>query len=724
MKRFVFVLSSALVILSFVFWLFFSQGFYIFRRKDGNTSLTLIARTQGKQIQVYTENAWTEFEIRGVNMGSGMPGAWSTDYKIDKSTYLRWFEQIHQMGANVIRVYGIQNAAFYHALSTFNAHSATPLYLIQGIWVDDYVQNSHMDAYDSSYRQRLIEDCKATVDVLHGRCFLLKNDSNGSSGLFLSDVSDWVLGYVIGGEWTDVTVAYTNESHRDLIGYSGNYLCTDPDASAFEKMLAEVGDRLVTYEDEKYAEQKLLSFANGRSTDPFLYPDDIIEFYSKCASIDMEHIHTTENFQSGLFASYSVYSYDLDYLSLMQPEQWQSLTPHFVDFQDCDGTTGNLDTFLAYLKLLNAHHTIPVVVIEYGENSSRGTAQQNSTSRLRNGYMSETEQADRLVQCYQDIISSGCSGSCVFSWQDEWSKRIWNTMFSTDLSRNVYWNDAQTGDQHFGILAFDPGKTTICVIDGDVSEWSDTDIVKKYSDGSSISLKYDEGYIYLRVYKPGYVFGKETLYIPIDTTSKTGSTTSSLGLTFDKPADFLIQIHQPYDSALMVQNRYHAIYANYSQELTGNDAYVAPPAKDSPVFEIEKMAIKDSTQQFRNSFTSLDCFETGRLRYGNTNPSCTDYDSLADFMAEEENIEIRIPWALLNFSDPSRMQIHDDYYDGNYGVRSISLRHISIGIGTKDQLIEMGTVSLKGWRNRPTYHERLKPVYYALQSIWTGGETS
>ena len=87
----------------------------------------------------------------------------------------------------------------------------------------------------------------------------------------------------------------------------------------------------------------------------------------------MEHIHTTENFQSGLFASYSVYSYDLDYLSLMQPEQWQSLTPHFVDFQDCDGTTGNLDTFLAYLKLLNAHHTIPVVVIEYGENSSRGT---------------------------------------------------------------------------------------------------------------------------------------------------------------------------------------------------------------------------------------------------------------------------------------------------------------------------------------------------------------
>lgn len=208
MKRFVFVLSSALAILSFVFWLLFSQGFYIFRRKDGNTSLTLIARTQGKQIQVYTENAWTEFEIRGVNMGSGMPGAWSTDYKIDKSTYLRWFEQIHQMGANVIRVYGIQNAAFYHALSTYNAHSATPLYLIQGIWVDDYVQNSHMDAYDPGYRQRLIEDCKATVDVLHGRCFLLKNDSNGSSGLFLSDVSDWVLGYVIGGEWTDVTVAY------------------------------------------------------------------------------------------------------------------------------------------------------------------------------------------------------------------------------------------------------------------------------------------------------------------------------------------------------------------------------------------------------------------------------------------------------------------------------------------------------------------------------------
>ena len=79
---------------------------------------------------------------------------------------------------------------------------------------------------------------------------------------------------------------------------------------------------------------------------------------------------------------------------------------------------------------------------------------------------------------------------------------------------------------------------------------------------------------------------------------------------------------------------------------------------------------------------------------------------------------------MLNFADPSRMQIHDDYYDGSYGVRFISLRQISVGLGTADRTIEMGTHSLQGWKNRPTWHERLKPAYYAMQKVWTNGGVS
>ena len=35
-----------------------------------------------------------------------------------------------------------------------------------------------------------------------------------------------------------------------------------------------------------------------------------------------------------------------------------------------------------------------------------------------------------------------------------------------------------------------------------------------------------------------------------------------------------------------------------------------------------------------------------------------DYDSLADFCFGEDCVEIRIPWALLNFANPAEMLIH------------------------------------------------------------------
>ena len=60
------------------------------------------------------------FEIRGVNMGVGIPGEWATDYAIDKETYLRWFQYIQDMGANTIRVYTILHDDFYNAFYEYN----------------------------------------------------------------------------------------------------------------------------------------------------------------------------------------------------------------------------------------------------------------------------------------------------------------------------------------------------------------------------------------------------------------------------------------------------------------------------------------------------------------------------------------------------------------------------------------------------------------------------
>ena len=113
-------------------------------------------------------------------------------------------------------------------------------------------------------------------------------------------------------------------------------------------------------------------------------------------------------------------------------------------------------------------------------------------------------------------------------------------------------------------------------------------------------------------------------------------------------------------------------------------------------------------------------FETGRLTYGNANPNSENFNSIADFIACGEYIEIRLPWQLLNFADPSRMTIHDDYYNGNYGVDYISIDEMYVGIAEteSDDRIPLYAKELKGWGNDVTYHERLKSSYYVMQSIW------
>ena len=81
-------------------------------------------------------------------------------------------------------------------------------------------------------------------------------------------------------------------------------------------------------------------------------------------------------------------------------------------------------------------------------------------------------------------------------------------------------------------------------------------------------------------------------------------------------------------------------------------------------------------------------------------------------------MELRLPWQLLNFSNPSEMQIHDDYYQ-HYGIENLSIREIYAGVGDgPGRRIPMEAFPLEGWGKRPASHERLKRSYYILRDYW------
>lgn len=708
MRKFIIAAFTVIVLLFSANYAYYNLGIYI----DLHPSVTATTQTVTDEDTIYLldGNKQVPFEIRGVNLGVGIPGKWATDYAIDKETYLRWFAQIQEMGANTIRIYTIQSEPFYEAFYEYNKDREKPLYLLHGVWVNDYILNSHRDGFDPDFQKQFIDDCQMVVDIIHGKRNFTLGRGLGS-GRYRHDISPWVLGYIIGVEWEDTTVTYTDHKFPERTQYEGEYLYTSPDASPFERMLCEVGDSMISYETQRYKQQRLLAFSNWPTTDPFDYSQEISAFFMKCAKMDAEHIRSTDAFLSGQFASYHVYPYYPDYL-LYEKDQ-----SNFLKTED-----GRTNTYRTYLKRLADHHTMPVVISEYGVSTGRGMAQRDKNTGRNQGNMSEQEQGEALIQCYQDIMSVGCAGSCVFTWQDEWFKRTWNTMHAVDLLKTPFWSDYQTNEQYFGLLAFDPGKEkSICYVDGDVSEWNEEDLISQ-NDELSLSMKYDEKFLYFLIHKQDLDLSTDTFFIPVDTTPKSGSTyCQKYRLPFERAADFLIVLDGKSNSRVLVQERYEVLRAMFRRETEDKDAYTDPPDVDTPIFKPINLMLQTATPLLSGNWEALaDVYETGKLTYGNANPESPDYNSLADFICQGDYIEMRLPWQLLNFSNPSEMMIHDDYYL-HYGVEQIHINKMYVGITDQHNMahrIPMEPLSLNGWGRRVTYHERLKPSYFMLKDYW------
>lgn len=715
MKKYIIIVSVIIMLFLMFDNAYYHLGWHI---SFGDNEPRCFVKTDGKSILIKSDEKFKEFEIKGVNLGSAVPGQWSADYATSEDTYLRWFEQIQAMGANTVRVYGVQSDVFYNAFYKYNQNNKNPLYLLQGVLVNDYVQFSHRDAFDKDFMESFEDNAKTAVDVIHGRKKIqIGRRASSASGSFKKDVSDWVIGYILGIDWEPSTVAYTNEKYKNSgLSYNGEYMYAKDMAAPFEIMLATVGDKLIEYETKKYETQRLVAFSNQPATDPFTYPEDVARLYEKYAFINTENIAVTDEFVSGQFASYHVYPFQTDLLQYIND---------FGETEPCYNENGTLNDYRTYFMMLESHHSLPVVISEFGISTGRNVEHEATDREGVYSRVSENEQGKALADCWEDIKLAGLNGGCVYSWQDDWSKRTWNTYYAINEERSPYWSDYQTNGQYFGLLSFDTGeKKSVCYVDGDISEWNEDDNLIK--EDIELSVKYDEKFMYFLVKKENLDFSNDIIFIPIDTTQKTGSNyCKEYDAKFDREADFLLVINGIDNTRLLVQERYEALRSTYSQRINGFDTYRKEniPEKNSPIFVpintiVEKKVLSENPLE-RNIDILI---ETGKLLYGNANPKSQEFNSLADFISAGDYIEIRIPWQLLNFSDPSRMQIHDDYYDGNYGIKNITISETYIGAGSKSERIALKKLKLKGWGNKVTYHERLKQSYYIMQRLWKGCE--
>ncbi len=672
----------------------------------------------------FREGAYEQLDVQGLNLGMAKPGRFPGEAAITRTEYDRWLSDIGEI-ANVVRTYTIHPPAFYRALAAYNEGRDDPLLLLQGTWVPT---RDLLDADTATELSGAVdEELRRTVDVVHGNTMLPERPGH-ATGTYDADVSEHTLGFLFGVEWPPEVVTDTNEHGSDG-EYNGAYLKTQ-NGSAFERWLAGRLDRIVSREMENYGTQRPVSFVNWVTTDPLSHPYEPFNA-EDAVSVDPDVLQPTGAFDAGTLAVYHVYPYYPDFLNE---------TPEYVGYTDHRGEPNNYAGYLADLVDTTDH---PVLIAEFGVPSSRGIAHRNVHNRDQ-GRHTEREQGEIVAGMFEDIRHAGTAGGMAFSWQNEWFKRTWNLDARSVPGRRPYWSNVETPEQRFGLLAFEPVNNPS--LDGSIGGWEDTrmwqpsitDDTASTRTITELRVTHDFEGLYVRL-------GFERLSDPVDwtrvnalvTVGVTGrSTELPLETGATATADFVVRLGGQGDSRLLVDSRYDAFAREFGSEAGLKlDDYRDGSAGFVPIREPINLGY---TVPKTGEEVPFEAVETGRLRYGNGNPSSSGYDSLTDVHVDATNdvVELRIPWILLNVADPSgKRRIATD---PDAGLDTVSFDEVSIGAATyepdtKGAAIktdgetnlahgtEGETTAVKtfeyGWEpwDVPEYKPRLKRSYDVLQ---------
>ena len=685
---------------------------YIYGSQDGKGEHEMQpARIAGNHFEVQTSEGWQEITIKGVNMGMAKPGRFPGEAAITEEEYYRWFEQIGEMNANTIRVYTLHPPDFYDALHRYNKRHE-PLYIMHGMWADEGKMHEGRDAYQESLNKEFDRDIKNVVDAVHGKGNVAPEPGK-ASGKYTKDISPYVIGWILGVEWYPPFVVGTNEGHGDVGQYEGTYYRTEG-ASAFEHWLAQKMDFVSKYESDNYGTLRPMSFTNWVTTDILEHPSDSSNM-EDLVSVDPNVIYAKDEMEDvGQFASYHIYPYYPDFLNYDEK---------YVEFLDHRGERNN---YAGYLNEMEGAHRLPIVVAEFGLPASRGLTHRNPFG-FNQGFHSEEDQGEMTASLYEDIMHSGMMGGILFTWQDEWFKRTWNTMDYDNPDRRPFWSNAQTNEQQFGLLSFDTHKIKV---DGDPSDWNRTPLYKGDGDLKSLSVDHDERYLYLKVeHVPGRL---DEIEIPLDIVPGQGNKGVKGDVVSESAVDFIVRINGG-ESRVVVDDYYDFFKLQYGHTL-GMIEVEGAPAKDSGEFNKIHLALnKEYHLPDRGETVPFEYYETGKLKEGNGDPESADYDSLADYrwLHDEGVMEVRLPWQLIGARDPSRHEfIGDIVEDGleasvsieGIGVGVIASRHDSgfesLPLMEGDTLPALQRYEWEGWE-LPESKERLKGSYPIIKETFS-----
>jgi hypothetical protein len=719
------------------------------------STLQLVSRTRGQRFQVTTSEGWRPFYIQGVNLGLALPGRYPSQFPTDSGLYAGWLDTLASMGANTLRVYTVLPPVFYRALRGWNlTHPKRLLWLVHGVWTE--LPPKH-DFNDGAWRSEFQEEMRRVVDLVHGAATIPARRGYASGG-YDADVSPWVLGYIIGREWEPFAVKAFVARNPGVQTHTGRYLSVKS-GTAMDVWLARQCDLMLAYEADTYNALRPIAYTNWPTLDPLRHPTEAttaeeaawrrrsgrrseatkLEYENDAVGLDPNLVQPTPANPAGWFASYHAYPYYPDFMSL---------DPGYREARSPEGPS----SYFGYLRELVAHHSaIPTVIAEYGVPSSRGNAHIQWQGWHHGGH-DERAMAAINARLTRDIRASGAAGAILFAWIDEWFKKNWIVIeYEIPLDHTRLWHNVMDAEQNYGIMGMYAGDARATPrLGGNPDRWRALSPLQSAYDSTTsgprrLRAGSNESFYYLAVELPPGRFPWDSLgvQLAIDTyMPKVGQhRLPGSGVRSEIGFEFLVDLDGPSRAAVRVTPDYNR-YDSRIDPGTGDDfgRFSRRPVivRQRGDGRFDSLFVITNRARFGRdgTFHPAQGYDRGRLVHGTESGS-----TLADWYLDERAglLQIRIPWDLLNVTDPStRTVLFDRAMTGAFGTATAEEFHVGVVIYRKRAGVVGALPELKqgvwpaagfvpwrwsGWIE-PRYHSRLKPVYDSLRLLWQGEETA
>ncbi|HKR57176.1 MAG TPA: tetratricopeptide repeat protein, partial [Gemmatimonadales bacterium] len=698
------------------------------RRPD---SAQVPARTAGEHFEIRTPSGWQNFYLRGVNLGAALPGKFPTEFPQAESTYTRWLSLMAAAHANVVRVYTVHPPVFYRALKDWNeAHPAQALWLMHGVWAEP----PPGDDYDNpAWRADFLAEMRRVVDIIHGHAVIGAHPGH-SYGRYDADVSGHTLAYLIGREWEPSTIVAFDSLHPADTTFTGRFLVM-PHGTPADRWMAAQCDSMLGLEWDLYHASRPIAYTNWPTLDPLHHPTEttaaqeielrrargipanpsLKEYDNDAASLDAALVRPTAANLGGWYVSYHAYPYYPDFMAL---------DPEYGEARSSYGPSH----YFGYLLDLKRHYPgMPVIISEYGVPSSRGDAHRQPEG-IDHGGHDEQAQAKYDVRLTTEIREAGLAGGVLFAWIDEWFKHNWAVIdLERPTERTRLWHNTMDAEQNYGLLGEYSGDTaTLPILGGDPAKWRALTVLEG---DTSVTLRVgsDAAFLYLAIEGAapteggGYVVG-------IDTYGRSAGQFLLPGLKSADAAGYEFALTLRDTTGRMWVAPWYSPYLVPKRGMgpTALDAFYQYGAR---VGRTSRAGVWDSMWVTSNRWRiardgrtfPADGMDRGRLRFGTEVAS-----TLSDWYVDTATnlTEVRIPWGLLNVTDPSSHEVltgisarggfETDTTDGfRFGVAVLSKA------GTEqDRLAPGPTFRWPGWE-MPVSHERLKAAYFAIRDLWS-----